>query len=67
MSVYDVMVVREKHSLLLSFCTEYLNKFDVPNNLEAIPLNYRKYGDTGPDLIIPVSYTHLTLPTIYSV
>ena len=24
----------------------------TPTYLEAIPLNYRKYGDTGPDLIV---------------
>ena len=27
----------------------------------------RSFSNKGPDLILSVSYTHLTLPTIYSV
>ena len=38
--------------------------FKIENNLADIPTAFRAvYGESGPTIGIPVSYTHLTLPT----
>ena len=41
------------------------NKFNYPKSTRSIEDGYRKYSFGEEKL--PVSYTHLTLPTIYSV
>ena len=33
----------------------------------GIRMAYQEFGDADAPTILPVSYTHLTLPTIYSV
>ena len=62
-----------KDQRLLDIYSEFISEENIDNVLKGHPtfiadvIFSKKFGDSLPTLEKPVSYTHLTLPTIYSV
>ena len=52
---------------IASLVEEELNKFQIDNEVDVRFSNFSENTDIQINSLLTVSYTHLTLPTIYSV
>ena len=63
--------ILNKYKSLLRVCADKIDKSDKKNIRKAFDIAVEAHKDmrrkSGEPYIYPVSYTHLTLPTIYSV